>query len=90
MFVIDGYAGWDKDFRKNCRIIVTRPYHALFIKQMLIRDEEPSLHEHFKNGPDFTVLNGGEFYADPKTEDMTSRTSICVNFKKKEMCILGS
>jgi len=58
---------------------------------MLIRDSEPVLHESFaKNGPDFTVINGGEYYADPNTEDMTSRTSIAVNFKSKEMVILGS
>jgi len=58
---------------------------------MLIRDEEATLHERFKrSGPDFTVINGGEFYADPSTEDMTSRTSISVNFKAKEMVILGS
>lgn len=90
MFVIDGYAGWDPEFQKKCRIICSRPYHALFIKQMLIRDNEKSLEDSFKNGPDFTVINGGEYYADPNTEDMSSRTSIAVNFKQKEMVILGS
>ena len=91
LFIIDGYAGWDKEFQKKCRIITSRPYHALFIKQMLIRDSEKNLHERFsQSGPDFTVINGGEYYADPATEDMTSRTSIGVNFTKKEMVILGS
>lgn len=91
LFIIDGYAGWDQEFQKKCRIITSRPYHALFIKQMLIRDSEKNLHERFaQNGPDFTVINGGEYYADPATEDMTSRTSIGVNFTKKEMVILGS
>jgi phosphoenolpyruvate carboxykinase (ATP) len=91
LFVIDGYAGWDIEFQKKIRIIVTRPYHAMFMKNMLMRDSEPNLHEAFKKrGPDFTVINGGEYYADPNTEDMTSRTSIDVNFKQKEMVILGS
>ena len=91
IFVIDGYAGWDPEFQKKCRIFTTRPYHAMFIKQMLIRDEESNLHERYKKtGPDFTVINGGEYYADPATEDMSSRTSIGVNFKAKEMTILGS
>ena len=62
----------------------------MFIKQMLIRDHEEILHREFLNGPDFTVINSGEYYADPDTEDMTSRTSICVNFTEKEMVILGS
>jgi len=63
----------------------------MFIKQMLIRDKEATLNERFsKNGPDFTVINGGEYYADPNTEDMSSRTSVGVNFKTNEMTILGS
>ena len=36
------------------------------------------------------MINGGEFYADPNTEDMSSRTSVCVNFKLREMTILGT
>lgn len=62
----------------------------MFIKQMLIRDQEQMLQREFLNGPDFTVINSGEYYADPDTEDMTSRTSISVNFSEKEMVILGS
>lgn len=60
------------------------------MKNMLMRDAETSLNEKFARGPDFTVINGGEYYADPNTEDMSSRTSIAVNFKAKEMVILGS
>jgi phosphoenolpyruvate carboxykinase (ATP) len=91
IFVIDGYAGWDEEFQKKIRIIVTRPYHAMFMKQMLMRDTESNLNARFESkGPDFTVINGGEYYADPHTEDMTSRTSIDVNFKQKQMVILGS
>lgn len=46
--------------------------------------------ESFLNGPDFTVINGGEYCADPLTEDVTSQSCISVNFKEKEMVILGS
>jgi phosphoenolpyruvate carboxykinase (ATP) len=60
------------------------------MKNMLMRDTESNLAEKFAKGPDFTVINGGEYYADPATEDMTSRSSIGVNFKAKEMVILGS
>lgn len=44
----------------------------------------------FATGVDFTVLNAGEFPADPKTENVTSETSVAVNFKEKELTILGS
>lgn len=57
---------------------------------MLLRDTEEGLARTFKDGPDFTVLNAGEFYADPSTEDCGTRTSVNVNFSQKEMVILGS
>lgn len=57
---------------------------------MLLRDDENSLTQNFSSGPDFTILNGGEFLADANTEDMTSKTSIDVNFTEHEMLILGT
>ncbi len=60
------------------------------MKQMLLRDNILGLNASFSKGPDFTVLNSGEFITDPKTEDINSTTSINVNFKEKEMVILGS
>jgi phosphoenolpyruvate carboxykinase (ATP) len=91
LFVIDGFAGWDPEYRMNIRIICARPYHAIFMKQMLIRAPVEELVEEFSSrGPDFTVMNGGEFWADKTTEQVTSETSVCVNFKKKELSILGT
>lgn len=43
LFVIDGYAGWDPKYQLNCRVISTRPYHALFMKQMMIRAKKDEL-----------------------------------------------
>jgi len=43
LFVIDGYAGWDPKYKKKARVIATRPYHAMFMKQMLMRDTESRL-----------------------------------------------
>lgn len=36
------------------------------------------------------MLNGGEYWADPSTEEVTSKTSVNVNFTTKELVILGS
>ena len=58
------------------------------MKQMLLRDDEIALQRNFAAGPDFTVMNAGEFYADPATEDVSSRTSVNVNFTDNEMIIL--
>jgi len=38
LFVIDGYGGWEENFQLNVRVICCRPYHALFMKNMLVRD----------------------------------------------------
>lgn len=60
------------------------------MKQMLIRGTNDQLNKDFAKGIDFTILNAGEFPADPSTESCTSETSVCVNFKDKELTILGS
>ncbi len=39
LFVVDGWGGWDPLYKLKVRVISTRPYHALFMKQMLIRPE---------------------------------------------------
>ncbi len=36
IYVVDGYAGWDPKYRIKVRVICVRPYHALFMRNMLI------------------------------------------------------
>src|SRR4051812_45062518 len=45
LYVIDAFAGWDKDNRAKVRIICTRPYHALFMHIMLIRPTKDELRD---------------------------------------------
>lgn len=91
IFVVDGYAGWDEEYRIKTRVISCRPYHALFMKQMLIRADSDTLAKDFTaGGPDFTIMNSGEFVADPHIEDVANKTSVNVNFSAKELVILGT
>lgn len=60
------------------------------MKQMLIRGDNAEFEAEFSKKIDFTVLNAGEFPADPSTEGVKSPTSVCVNFKDKELAILGT
>jgi phosphoenolpyruvate carboxykinase (ATP) len=91
LYVIDGYAGWDEKNQLKCRVVATRPYHALFMKIMMIRDKTPSLVKKFTaGGPDFTILNAGEFIADTANESVTNPTSVAVDFTRKELTILGT
>jgi phosphoenolpyruvate carboxykinase (ATP) len=58
---------------------------------MLIRAPNEHLKKDFQEkGVDFTVMNAGEFTADPQTENVTSETSVVVNLKQKELTILGT
>jgi phosphoenolpyruvate carboxykinase (ATP) len=41
LYVVDGYAGWDPEEQIKVRIICSRPYHALFMWNMLIRPTRP-------------------------------------------------
>ncbi|WPG98945.1 Phosphoenolpyruvate carboxykinase [Acrodontium crateriforme] len=87
IYVIDGYAGWDERYRINVRVVCARAYHALFMRNMLIRPSRKDL-EHFH--PDYVIYNAGAFPANRYTTGMTSSTSVAINFAEKEMVILGT
>ncbi len=88
IYIVDGYAGWDPRYQIKVRVVTTRAYHALFMRNMLIRPTEAQLGTFGE--PDYTILNGGAFPANKHTPGMTSKTSIDLHFGKKEFVILGS
>lgn len=88
LYVIDGYAGWRTEHRIKVRIICARPYHALFMHNMLIRPTQEEL--KYFGEPDWTIYNAGEFAASPHVEGVTSESSIDLNLKKREVVILGT
>jgi phosphoenolpyruvate carboxykinase (ATP) len=88
VFVVDGFAGWDPEYRLKIRVICARPYHALFMRNMLIWPTEEEL-ETFGE-PDFVIYNAGQFPANVYTPQMSSQTSVALNFERREMVILGT
>jgi phosphoenolpyruvate carboxykinase (ATP) len=88
LYCIDAFAGWDPRYRLKVRIICSRPYHALFMHNMLIRPSDEEL-ESFGE-PDFVIYNAGQFPANRLTIGMTSKTSVDVSFESREMVILGT
>ncbi|HHP7239120.1 phosphoenolpyruvate carboxykinase (ATP) [Longibacter sp.] len=88
LYVIDGFAGWDPKHRLKARIICSRPYHALFMHNMLIRPTREELADFGE--PDFVIYNAGQFPANRQTQHMTSKTSVDVSFEDSEMVILGT
>jgi len=88
IYVMDGFAGWDPKYRIKVRIICTRPYHALFMNNMLIRPTKEEL-ESFGE-PDYVIYNAGAFGANRYTDGMTSKTSVDLCFERKQFVILGT
>eukprot|EP00927_Polykrikos_kofoidii_P033912 TRINITY_DN2874_c0_g1_i1.p1 TRINITY_DN2874_c0_g1~~TRINITY_DN2874_c0_g1_i1.p1 ORF type:complete len:639 (-),score=98.99 TRINITY_DN2874_c0_g1_i1:133-2049(-) len=91
LYVVDGFGGWDKDYRVPVRVITSRPYHALFMQNMLVppTQEELAIFEKGEEKP-FMIFNAGVFPANRQTDGMTSSTSVSVSFKRGEMVILGT
>ena len=88
IYVFDGFAGWDPKYRIKVRVICARAYHALFMHNMLIRPTREELENYGE--PDFIIYNAGQFPANRFTAGMTSTTSVEINFKRREMVILGT
>jgi phosphoenolpyruvate carboxykinase (ATP) len=88
IYVVDGYAGWDPEYRLKIRIICSRPYHALFMHTMLIRPTKEEMESYGE--PDYVIYNAGAFPANRLTVGMSSTTSIDVSFESREMVILGT
>lgn len=88
LYVTDGFVGWDPAFRLKVRIVCSRPYHALFMRNMLIRPTPDELADF--GDPDYTIFNSGRFPANRYTSHLTSTTSIYLSFERHEMVILGT
>ncbi|MEM8494713.1 MAG: phosphoenolpyruvate carboxykinase (ATP) [Planctomycetota bacterium] len=90
LYIVDAFAGADPRYRQKVRVICERPYHALFMWNMLIRPtpEEAKLENYGK--PDWVIINAGKFPANPITAGMTSTTSVDLYFEQRRMVILGT
>jgi phosphoenolpyruvate carboxykinase (ATP) len=92
LYVMDGYIGWDPEYRLKCRIFCTRAYHALFMKNMLIRPTQDELARDFADDKniDFHVFNGGELHCPFPLEGIPNSTSVQCNLTDRTYTILGS
>jgi phosphoenolpyruvate carboxykinase (ATP) len=88
LYVVDGFAGWDPAVRLRIRVICSRPYHALFMCNMLIRPTQEELRTFGE--PDYVIFNAGAFPANRLTQGMTSTTSVDLDFEHRQMVILGT
>lgn len=87
LYVIDTFAGADPAYRIAVRFIVERAYHALFIKQLLIRPSEAEL-ATFE--PDWTVVDLGKDAMVPGRDPVTGDAVIALNFTDRQVLIGGT
>ncbi len=73
LYIVDAYAGHDPAYRVRVRIVCERPYHALFMKNMLI---EPPAEDLADFSPDLLILNAGCFPANRYVKGVTTSCSV--------------
>ena len=88
LFVICGYLGWTKAERLKVRVIASRPYHALFMHNMLVMPTPEEL-ANFGEA-DYTIYNAGEEWNDPTIPGTGTKTCVALNFDTREQVILGT
>jgi phosphoenolpyruvate carboxykinase (ATP) len=87
LYIVDTFGGADPAHRIKVRFIVERPYHALFIKQLLIR---PSAEELASFEPDWTVVDFGKRSFNPETEGTRGDAVIALNMPEQTVLIGGT
>ena len=86
-FVQDLYAGADPEHRLDVRVITELAWHGLFIRHLLRR---PGRDELGGFVPDFTILNGPSFKAEPARHGCRTSTVIALNFDARMILIAGT
>jgi len=87
LFIFDGWAGADPQYRLPVRVVTQRAWHSLFAHTLFRRPTATEL-EHFV--PGFTVLDLPDFLADPARDGTHSEVCIALSFAHRVVLILGT
>ena len=88
VFVFDGYAGADPNYRLQVRVVTELAWHSLFARNMFRREPDGAVLEAFE--PRFTVLSAPSCKADPKLHGTQSGTFILLDLEQRQVLIGGS
>ncbi len=77
LYVVDTCGGADPVHQIKVRFIVQRAWHALFVKQLLIRPTEDEL-KNFE--PDWTIVDVCEMITDPVADGVRGDATIALKF----------
>jgi len=88
VFIEDCYAGADERFRVPIRVVAERAWHALFARNMFIRElDSKRLARH---APEFTLIHVPNFQAVPEIDGTNSAAFVVLHFGKKLILIGGT
>lgn len=87
LFVQDLYAGADQFLHLPARIYCELAWHALFIRNMLLKPPKDELSDFT---PEFTIVDMPSFKADPARHGVSSETVIACDFSNKIVLIGGT
>ncbi|WP_219837711.1 phosphoenolpyruvate carboxykinase (ATP) [Paenibacillus sp. R14(2021)] len=87
LFVFNGYAGADSEYRLPIRIVNEYAWHNLFVRQLFVRPTQEELQTHIA---EFTIIALPGLKADPEVDGTRSETFICLSFEKKLVLIGGT
>lgn len=87
LYVFDGFAGADSNYRLPIRVVNEFAWHNLFAHQLFIR---PTVEELEGHQADFTVIYVPNFKANPEVHGTHSDTFIIISFEQKLVLIGGT
>ncbi len=87
LYVVDAWGGADKDHRIAVRVIVENAYHALFIKQLLIR---PTAEELANFTPEWTIIDLSRETWDREENGEKRDAVIALSLTEKTVLIMGT
>ncbi|MGB3493562.1 MAG: phosphoenolpyruvate carboxykinase (ATP) [Elainellaceae cyanobacterium] len=87
LYIFDGYAGADPNYRFSIRVINELASQNLFAHQMLLRPNRDELAYH---QPDVTVIAVPGLHGDPEEDGINSEAFIIIHLSKRLILIGGS
>ena len=87
LYVFDGFAGAERNYRLPVRIVADASWHALFAHTLFVRPAPIELEDF---APGFTVINCGALRASADFDGTRSSVFVAISFSKNIVLILGS
>ncbi len=87
LFIKDGYACANEDYRLDIRVISTLPWSALFANNMFLRPERSEFPDF---DPEWVIIQAPDFKATPSKHHTPRENFAIINFTRKRILIGGT